>query len=708
MQNIGPGPLNGALSGVHRSAKRGLITTVGYKLGDRPACYALEGSIKIAGAALTWLRDNLQLIENYEQCDQLINKTSNSAGVFFVPALGGLYSPYWDPNAAGLFIGLSQFTKREHMVRATFDAIAFQTNDILSLMRGVVNGLMIDGGLCKSDNLCQILADITGYDIVRPSMCETSALGAAMVAGYGANIWNLEDMMANSNTSYEYSSLSNQNHHYPHESLNYEEKFSSLIASKSFRSSSSSSGARRADRPQKQFRSQQTNNQTNINNKTTNNRNICKGQINCQFDAGGGGVNDDAGGGGRLNGHPPQVYTDSDDVDDVPGSATDSQMYLAAAAAAIKPETTVIPGEPLDSSYESEIVAITGGDLNPPTRPILSTNNDDEEAAKAMRFYAATNSDYSSGDNLELATTNSAASCQLTEPTLSSCLSAAGNNRSRIDSPVSSSTQATGSGVGSEPGLVNGRESAATCTVDLTSHQIIHSDSAKTLMISDHHSITTTTSGSFAFRLANTNATNAPDYLIANGGQFLQTSDVGEEVEEEDDDVEEDKSDNVCDVHAFGGRDSYGEDGYDSSTASNFDSEDDESDYDDLASQEEDDDDVEQPLSIINPAGGGAPKQTQNNKQRKPKAHRARLLSTTTKPVDVFQSYISLEHRTDLVATWRLAVGRSMEWTKVHHEEVRRIDYQRLSSLPISMYLFFSIGLVALSSVLSPLAIGRP
>ncbi|KAG9509629.1 Glycerol kinase [Fragariocoptes setiger] len=192
MQNIGVGPLQTALSGISREAKQGLVTTVGYKLGINPACYALEGSVKIAGAAITWLRDNLELIGRYEECDELVDKTPHSAGVYFVPALGGLYSPYWDPNAAGLFIGLSQFTRRGHIIRATFDSIAYQTNEILSIMRGVTSGLMIDGGMCKSDNMCQILADITGCDIVRPSMTETSALGAAMVAGYGAGIWKLD------------------------------------------------------------------------------------------------------------------------------------------------------------------------------------------------------------------------------------------------------------------------------------------------------------------------------------------------------------------------------------------------------------------------------------------------------------------------------------------------------------------------------------
>lgn len=204
MQNIGPGPLKAAMKGVQKFAKRGLITTVAYKLKGKPVSYALEGSIKIAGAALTWMRDNMQLIQSYEECDELVNKTTHSAGVFFVPALDGLYSPYWDPNAVGLYIGLSQFSRREHLIRATFDSVAFQINDILALMCGVRHGLMIDGGLIKSDNMCQILADITGCDIVRPSMCETSALGAAMVAACGANIWSYDDMLKNSDSQQKY------------------------------------------------------------------------------------------------------------------------------------------------------------------------------------------------------------------------------------------------------------------------------------------------------------------------------------------------------------------------------------------------------------------------------------------------------------------------------------------------------------------------
>lgn len=215
MQNIGLGPLSNAISGVQRSAKRGLITTVAFKLKGKPAHYALEGSIKVAGAAITWMRDNMQLIENYKQCDELVDKTTNSAGLFFVPALGGLYSPYWDPNAAGLFIGLSQFSRREHLIRAIYDSIAYQTNDILSLMRGVTNGLMIDGGLVKSDNMCQILADITGCNIVRPSMGETSALGAAMIAGCGANIWSYDELLLNSKSQLvRYPSTLNQNRSY--------------------------------------------------------------------------------------------------------------------------------------------------------------------------------------------------------------------------------------------------------------------------------------------------------------------------------------------------------------------------------------------------------------------------------------------------------------------------------------------------------------
>lgn len=145
--------------------------------------YALEGSVAIAGAALTWLRDNVELIDTYKEIESLAADVPNSSGVFFVPAFQGLYAPYWDPNASGLLIGLSQFTRKAHLIRATLEAIAFQTTDILSLMRRDATGIMIDGGMACNDLLCQIMSDTTGIEIIRPQTIEATALGAAMLAG---------------------------------------------------------------------------------------------------------------------------------------------------------------------------------------------------------------------------------------------------------------------------------------------------------------------------------------------------------------------------------------------------------------------------------------------------------------------------------------------------------------------------------------------
>lgn len=436
MQNIGPGPLSGAMSGVQREAKRGLVTTVGFKLRDAPATYALEGSIKIAGAALTWLRDNMQLIEDYSDCDQLVNQTTHSAGVFFVPALGGLYSPYWDPNAAGLFIGLSQFSRREHLVRATFDAIAFQTNDILSLMRGNRNGLMIDGGLCKSDNMCQILADITGIDIVRPSMCETSALGAAMVAGCGAGIWSYEEMVAMS--------------HVRHDDV-------------------------------------------------------------------------------VTKAHTCFVHADIDEK------------------ARAQYEDAV---ENKRAQYDGVVA-----NLHTRYEDIVANPHDqyDDEGTNSPTCY----SDYSSSS-------------------------------------------------------------------DQTNHYPPESLQYEEKFSSLIHSIY---------------------FLYILSIFYLYSFSLFED---------EEKQDGLYDQH-------------------------------------QEHKQVEKKDSITS----------------QPSYEHCEVCKETcnqnllTKPVDIFQSYISLERREELVETWRAAVERSMQWTKVHHEEIRRIDYQRLSSLPISMYVFFSIGMVALSGMLS-------
>ncbi|CAG2113371.1 unnamed protein product, partial [Medioppia subpectinata] len=153
IQNIGPGPVHGALKGVSKEAKTKLVTTVAYKFGSRPVCYALEGSVAIAGAAVTWLRDNLELIENYTEVESIAKGDQTAGGLFFVPAFQGLYAPYWDANATGTIIGISQFSRKCHLVRATLEGVAFQTNDILALMRQDNSGIKVDGGMSANNLL---------------------------------------------------------------------------------------------------------------------------------------------------------------------------------------------------------------------------------------------------------------------------------------------------------------------------------------------------------------------------------------------------------------------------------------------------------------------------------------------------------------------------------------------------------------------------
>lgn len=134
--------------------------------------------------AITWLRDNLELIDDYSEVEPLASEVQQSGGVYFVPAFQGLYAPYWDPDASATMIGLSQFTRKSHIIRSTLESIAYQTIDILSLMRSDAHGIMVDGGMSCNNLLCQILANITGIIIIRPMMIESTALGAAMIAGH--------------------------------------------------------------------------------------------------------------------------------------------------------------------------------------------------------------------------------------------------------------------------------------------------------------------------------------------------------------------------------------------------------------------------------------------------------------------------------------------------------------------------------------------
>jgi len=179
-------------------SENGLLTTVAYKLGpNAPPCYALEGSIAIAGAAVGWLRDQMGLVKDEAEVEQLAASVPNTGGVFFVPAFSGLFCPYWEASARGTICGLSQFSTKAHICRATLEAVCFQTKELLEAMHNdcgiTLERLQVDGGMSKNDLLLQMQADVLGMPVIRPSMIETTALGAAYVAGKAMDLWSCED-----------------------------------------------------------------------------------------------------------------------------------------------------------------------------------------------------------------------------------------------------------------------------------------------------------------------------------------------------------------------------------------------------------------------------------------------------------------------------------------------------------------------------------
>ncbi|XP_006907682.1 glycerol kinase 2 [Pteropus alecto] len=186
-------------------SEHGLLTTVAYKLGrEKPAFYALEGSVAIAGAVIRWLKDNLGIIETSEEVEKLAEEAGTSYGCYFIPAFSGLYAPYWDPSARGIICGLTQFTNKSHIAFAALEAICFQTREIVDAMNrdcGIpLSHLQVDGKMTTNQILMQLQADILHIPVIKPSMPETTALGAAMAAGAaeGVGIWSLkpEDLSA--------------------------------------------------------------------------------------------------------------------------------------------------------------------------------------------------------------------------------------------------------------------------------------------------------------------------------------------------------------------------------------------------------------------------------------------------------------------------------------------------------------------------------
>lgn len=187
------------------SSSNRLLTTVAWRIGNGPMEYALEGSVFMGGASIQWLRDGLGIIRSAPEVNELAARVPDSGGVFLVPAFTGLGAPYWDSAARGALLGMTRGTTSAHIARATLDGIAFQVADLVAAMEKdsakKITTLRVDGGACASDLLMQTQSDILGVAVERPSNIESTALGAAMLAGLGAGIWpDIEALSAIHNT----------------------------------------------------------------------------------------------------------------------------------------------------------------------------------------------------------------------------------------------------------------------------------------------------------------------------------------------------------------------------------------------------------------------------------------------------------------------------------------------------------------------------
>ncbi|PKN05139.1 MAG: glycerol kinase [Deltaproteobacteria bacterium HGW-Deltaproteobacteria-9] len=180
-------------------SKNGLLTTIAWGINNKVE-YALEGSIFVAGAAIQWLRDSMRLIYDAKDSEYFATRVEDSLGVYVVPAFVGLGAPYWDMYARGAILGLTRGTTRNHIIRATLESIAYQTRDVLELMRNECGldlcELRVDGGACANDFLMQFQSDILGVPVERPKVIETTAMGAAYLAGLAVGFWKDQSMIA--------------------------------------------------------------------------------------------------------------------------------------------------------------------------------------------------------------------------------------------------------------------------------------------------------------------------------------------------------------------------------------------------------------------------------------------------------------------------------------------------------------------------------
>ena len=185
---------------IHKS-NNGLVTTIAWGL-DGKVEYALEGSIFVAGSAIQWLRDGIRLVDSAPDSEWVAKKVRDTAGVYVVPAFVGLGAPYWDMNARGMIIGLTRGTTKAHIVRATLDSLAYQTRDVLDAMEAdcgkKLTALKVDGGACSNNLLMQFQADLLDVPVDRPQIIETTALGAAYLAGLAVGVWNDKEELKDS------------------------------------------------------------------------------------------------------------------------------------------------------------------------------------------------------------------------------------------------------------------------------------------------------------------------------------------------------------------------------------------------------------------------------------------------------------------------------------------------------------------------------
>ena len=184
LMNTGDKPVN---------SYNGLLTTVGYRIGDQTPVYALEGSIAVTGSLVQWMRDKMGLISTAAEIETLAASVEDNGGAYFVPAFSGLFAPYWRSDARGVIAGLTRYVTKAHIARAVLEATAWQTREVVDAMTkdsGVeLTALKVDGGMTSNNLLMQTLADVLDVPVVRPMVAETTCLGAAYAAGLAVGFW---------------------------------------------------------------------------------------------------------------------------------------------------------------------------------------------------------------------------------------------------------------------------------------------------------------------------------------------------------------------------------------------------------------------------------------------------------------------------------------------------------------------------------------